>query len=275
MRQRSVLSRTVAYVVVGLLLLFSVLPTIYMIDLSFRNPIQSFEPSLIAGNPVLDNYKTVFSDSGFLNYFKNSLVISLSSVLLTLIVVVLASFGLSRLRIRGKGIVFYLLIAGMMIPLASLIIPLTISLKNMNLLNNYFGLIGPFTAIGTPFGLLVLKGAMDSFPKELEEAAVLDGASAFKTLRSVILPTIVPSLLVVAIWQFLYSWNEFFLALVVMTNDSVKTVPLLPLQFEGPYMTDPGALFAILTVVSVVPMAVYVALQRWFVRGLMEGGVKG
>jgi raffinose/stachyose/melibiose transport system permease protein len=103
---------------------------------------------------------------------------------------------------------------------------------------------------------------------------VLDGASAFRTLWSVILPTAVPSLLVVGVWQFLYSWNEFFLSLVVMTNQSMKTVPLLPLVFQGPYMTDPGALFAILTVVSVVPMVVYACVQKWFVRGLMEGGVK-
>jgi len=135
-------------------------------------------------------------------------------------------------------------------------------------------LIGPFAAIGTPFGLLVLKGTMDSFPISLEEAAVLDGASAFRTLWSVILPTAVPSLLVVGVWQFLYSWNEFFLSLVVMTNQSMKTVPLLPLVFQGPYMTDPGALFAILTVVSVVPMVVYAGVQKWFVRGLMEGGIK-
>lgn len=274
MRYHTIPARLGAYVVIGLLVILSALPTIYMVDLSLRNAVQSFEPSLISGNPTLANYVTVLSDGSFLNYFKNSLIVSVLSVLLTLAVVVLASFGLSRMKIRGRNLVFYVLIAGMMIPLASLIVPLTVSLKNMDLLNNYFGLIGPFAAIGTPFGLLVLKGTMDSFPTSLEEASVLDGASAFRTLWSVILPTAVPSLLVVGVWQFLYSWNEFFLSLVVMTNQSMKTVPLLPLVFQGPYMTDPGALFAILTVVSVVPMVVYACVQKWFVRGLMEGGVK-
>jgi ABC-type glycerol-3-phosphate transport system permease component len=274
MRRHGIPARIGAYIVVAVLVVLSALPTVYMVDLSLRNAVQSFEPSLISGNPTLANYVTVLSDGSFLNYFKNSLIVSVLSVLLTLAVVVLASFGLSRMRIRGRNFVFYALIAGMMIPLASLIVPLTVSLKNMDLLNNYFGLIGPFAAIGTPFGLLVLKGTMDSFPTSLEEASVLDGASAFRTLWSVILPTTVPSLLVVAVWQFLYSWNEFFLSLVVMTNQSMKTVPLLPLVFQGPYMTDPGALFAILTVVSVVPMVVYASVQKWFVRGLMEGGVK-
>lgn len=275
MRRHPISARLGAYLVVGVLVLLSILPTVYMVDLSLRNAVQSFEPTLISGSPTLANYVTVLSDGSFLNYFKNSLIVAVFSVLLTLIVVVLASFGLSRLKIRGRNFVFYALIAGMMIPLASLIVPLTVSLKNMGLLNNYFGLVGPFAAIGTPFGLLVLKGTMDSFPASLEEAAVLDGASAFRTLWSVILPTAVPALLVVGVWQFLYSWNEFFLSLVVMTNQPMKTVPLLPLVFQGPYMTDPGALFAILTVVSVVPMAVYAGAQKWFVRGLMEGGVKG
>ncbi|MCL6454617.1 MAG: carbohydrate ABC transporter permease [Alicyclobacillus sp.] len=275
MRRTSISGRTLAYVVLIVLTLFSVLPTVYMIDLSLRDPVQSFQPVLLAQHPILDNYRTVFNNPGFMKFFLNSAIVSILTVLLTLTVVILASFGLSRIKIRGHAFVFYLLIAGMMVPLAALIVPLTVSLKDMNLLNNYFGLIGPFTAIGTPFGMLVLKGAMDNFPRELEEAAVLDGATSIGVLWRVVLPTVVPSLLVVAIWQFLYSWNEFFLSLVVMTDNFMKTVPLLPLEFQGPYMTDPGALFAILTVISIVPMVVYVALQKWFVGGLMAGSVKG
>lgn len=275
MRCGTISGKALGYLILIVLMLFSVLPTVYMIDLSLRDPVQSFAPVLWAPHPILDNYRTVFSDPGFLNFFKNSAIVSVCTVALTLVVVILASFGLSRIKIRGRNIVFYVLIAGMMIPLASLIVPLTVSLKSMNLLNNYFGLIGPFTAIGTPFGLLVLKGAMDNFPRDLEEAAVLDGASSFQVLWRIVLPTVVPPILVVAIWQFLYSWNEFFLALVVMTDTRMKTVPLLPLQYQGPYMTDPGALFAILTVISIIPMVVYVVLQKWFVAGLLAGSVKG
>lgn len=267
--------RVLAYIILIVVTLLSVIPTIYMIDLSLRNPVDSFSPALISAHPTFSNYQTIFQNAGFVRYFWNSIVVSVATVVTTLLFVILAAFGLSRLRIRGRHIVFYAIISGLMIPLASLIVPLTVVLKTANLLNNYLGLIGPFTAIGTPFGLLVLKGAMDNFPRELEEAAVVEGATRLRVLWRIIIPTVVPSLLVVAIWQFLYSWNEFFLSLVVMTNPEMKTVPLLPLQYQGPYMTDPGALFAILTVISMVPMIVYVALQRWFVGGLMAGGVKG
>jgi raffinose/stachyose/melibiose transport system permease protein len=267
--------RVPGYVIISGVTLLSLLPTIYMVDLSLRDPISSFLPELIAPHPIFDNYGIVLGSPGLYQYFLNSMIVALCTVTLTVLIVILSAFGLSRLRIRGSRLIFYILISGLMIPLASLLIPLTVELKQMSLLNNYFGLIGPFTAIGTPFGLLVLKGAMDTFPRELEEAAVIDGASMWQVLWRVIVPVIVPSILVVAIWQFLYSWNEFFLSLVVMTDSSMKTVPLLPLVYEGPYLTDPGALFAILTVISLVPMIVYAFLQRWFVGGLLSGSLKG
>ncbi len=264
-----------SYILMIAITILSFLPTIYMVDLSFRNPVSSFSPTLIAGHPTLSNYQTVLANPGFMHYFLNSVIVSLSTVTLTLLFSVLCGFAVSRLRIWGNQLVFYVILAGLMVPLAGLIVPLTVTLKSMGILNNYLGLIGPYTAIGSAFGLLVVKGAMDNFPIELEEAAVLDGASAWRVLAQVIVPTIRPALLVVAIWQFLYAWNEFFLALVVMTNPIMKTVPLMPLQFQGPYMTDPGALFAVLTLISVVPMGVYAALQRWFVGGLMAGSIKG
>ncbi|MHB1627634.1 MAG: carbohydrate ABC transporter permease [Bacilli bacterium] len=267
--------RAMAYVLLGAVTLVSLLPTIYMLDLSLRNSVESFAPVLFAPDPSLQNYGTVLASAGLMRYFVNSLAVATVTVLLTLLSCLLAGFAISRLRVRGGNVVFYIINTALMVPLASLLIPLTVSLKQADLLNNYWGLIGPYTALGIPFGLLVIKGALDGFPGELEEAAVIDGASPIAVLLRIIVPVIRPSLLVVAIWQFLFSWNEFFLALVVMTKNSMKTMPLLPLYYEGSYMTNPGDLFAILTLVSIVPMIVYIVVQRWFVSGLMEGSVKG
>jgi raffinose/stachyose/melibiose transport system permease protein len=267
-------------VAVGYLILLSAtavsfIPTIYLFDLSLRNPTDFFSPALIAGHPTLANYYQVVSNAEVLRYFLNSAVVALGTVALTLVFSLWCGFAVSRLKIRGGQAVFYTILAGLMIPLAGLIVPLTVALKAMGLLNNYLGLIGPETAIGSAFGLLVIKGAMDNFPRELEEAAVIDGATRSRILWQIMVPVLVPSLLVVGIWQFLYSWNEFFLALVVMSAPSMQTVPLMPLAFQGPYMADPGALFAALSIISVVPMVVYAALQRWFVGGLMAGSIKG
>jgi raffinose/stachyose/melibiose transport system permease protein len=271
----SLLSRSLAYLVLIVITFLSLVPTIYLIDVSFRNPVDSFSPALITPNPTIANYQTVFSDPSFLHNFLNSVIISLSAVMATILIAVFASFALSRIKIPARTLIFNVIISSLMIPFAALIVPLTVLLKNMGLLNNYLGLIGPFTAIGTPFGLLILKSAMDNFPQELEEAAIMDGADNFYILWRIIVPLIRPSLFVIGIWQFLYTWNEFFLALVVMTQPSMKTVSLVPLQFQGPYLSDPGALFAVLTLVSVIPMVVYAAMQKWFVGGLMEGSIKG
>ncbi|MGH7042227.1 MAG: carbohydrate ABC transporter permease, partial [Acetobacteraceae bacterium] len=152
---------------------------------------------------------------------------------------------------------------------------ITVLLHTLSLTNTWFGLIGPNAALGIPFATVIINEAMAAVPDELEEAATLDGASSLDVLWRIVTPLVRPALIVVAIWEFLFSWNEFFLALVIMTDDASKTLPLAPLYYQGPYMTDPGKLFAILTLIAVVPMVLYVLAQRWFVSGLMAGGVKG
>jgi ABC-type glycerol-3-phosphate transport system permease component len=265
----------VAYLVLGVAAAVSLLPTIYMVDISLRDSVDSFSPMLIAPHVTFSNWVAILSQGNLPGFFLNSAVVSLVTVVLTLICVIGLSYAISRLKIRGGQVILLVVVSALLLPLASLLIPITKLLETLGLTNNYLGLIGPETALGIPFGVLIVKAAMDEIPVALEEAAEVDGAGSFAVLTRVIVPLIHPSLLVVAIWQFLFSWNEFFLALVIMTQDPMKTLPLAPLYYQGPFMTDPGKLFAILTLIAIVPMLVYVVLQRWFVAGLMEGSVKG
>lgn len=253
----------------------SLLPTIYMVDISLRDSTESFAPVLIAPHPIFDNYRAVLATGGLGRFFLNSVVVSAGSVALTLIAATLLSFAIARLQIRGANLILLAILSALLLPLASLLIPITVLLKHLALTNTYLGLIGPFAALGIPFATVILKEAMAGIPDELEEAATIDGASSFTVLVRIVTPLIRSALIVVAIWQFLFSWNEFFLALVIMTQDTMKTLPLAPLYYQGPYMTDPGKLFAILTLIAIVPMVFYAVLQRWFVGGLMAGSVKG
>jgi raffinose/stachyose/melibiose transport system permease protein len=266
---------TIAYAVLVIASAISFVPTVYMVDISVRNSTDSFAPVLIAPHPTLVNYATVLTRGDLGHFFLNSVIVALSTVLLTLASVIGLGFAISRLRVRFGQVILLVVLSALLLPLASLLIPITVLLKHLALTNSYAGLIGPQTALGIPFGTVIVKGAMDEVPVQLEEAAVIDGARSFTVLWKIIVPLIRPSLIVVAVWQFLFSWNEFFLALVIMTENALKTLPLAPLFYEGPFMTDPGKLFAILTLIAVVPMLVYVALQRWFVGGLMAGSVKG
>jgi ABC-type glycerol-3-phosphate transport system permease component len=253
----------------------SLIPTIYMVDISLRNSDDSFSPALIAGHVTFANWRAILSQGNLAGFFFSSALVALVTVVLTLLCVTGLSYAISRLKIGGGQIMLLIVVSALLLPLASLLIPITRLLEFLHLTNNYLGLIGPETALGIPFGTVIVKAAMDDIPVSLEEAARIDGAGSFGVLLRIIVPLIRPSLLVVAIWQFLFSWNEFFLALVIMTKDSLKPLPLAPLFYQGPFMTDPGKLFAILTLIAVVPMLAYIVLQRWFVAGLMEGSVKG
>lgn len=264
-----------AYGVLILACACSLLPTVYMVDISLRNSTESFAPVLIAAHPILANYGAVLRHGEFAGFFVNSLVIATATVLLTLLSAMCLAYAISRLKVRGGSVILIVVMSALLLPLASLLIPITVLLRTLDLTNSWGGLIGPDTALGIAFGTVILKGAMDGIPMELEEAAVVDGARSLTVLLRIVTPLVRPAMLVVAVWQFLFSWNEFFLALVIMTQNSMKTLPLAPLFFEGPYMTDPGKLFAILTLIGVAPMVLYALLQRWFVSGLMAGAVKG
>jgi len=270
------LSRIGAHLVLIIAVVLSISPTIYMIDISFRNAVTAFDPSLIVFNgSTLSNYTSVLKNPDLPHFFINSTIVALSTVALTIIFALLASFAISRLHIVGGRLLFLVISTALFIPLASVLVPIVLLLKNIGGLNTYWGLIGPYTAIGIAFAILIIKGALDSFPTELEEAARLDGASWISVLVRVIVPMIIPALFVVAVWQFLFSWNEFYLALVIMTNLSRETMPLAPLYYEGPFLAEPGQLFAILSLVSVVPMIVYLLVQKRFVKALEGGALKG
>lgn len=268
-------ARLAAWLVLLIASAITLVPTIYMFDISLRNAADSFSPLLIVPRVTFANWVSVLTQGNLTGFFVSSALVSVVTVVLTLVCVIGLSYAISRLKIHGGQIILLLVVSALLLPLASLLIPIAKLLEMLGLTNNYLGLIGPETALGIPFGTVIVKAAMDDIPMALEEAARIDGAGTFAVLVRIVVPLISPSLIVVAIWQFLYSWNEFFLALVIMTKDTVKTLPLAPLYYQGPFMTDPGKLFAILTLIAIVPMLAYIVLQRWFVAGLMEGGVKG
>lgn len=264
-------------VVVALAILAGVwlLPVIYMVDVSLRLPGDAFDPAIVLPTATSVNYEAIFRDNPLSAYFVNSLVVSVGTTVLVAIGSILFAFGVSILRVRFSRLVYGGILMTLMVPIAALVVPVTQELKGLGLVNNYLGLIGPYTALGIPFASVILVSVMDDIPLELHEAAIVDGANSWRLLRDIIVPMIRPSLAFIVIWQFITSWNEFFLALTVMTDDEMKTLALIPQQYSGVYLSSPGALFAILTLVALPLIAGYLVVQRWFIAGLLEGAVKG
>ena len=271
MKKRQIIWTTVL-LIIGFLWMC---PLIFMISMSLRKPEKAFEPVLFLFPLVLQNFKLVFRQNNLLPNFISSLIITSFSVFLVTLTAAMAAFGLTRKQVAGKTIIYNTLMLTLMVPISALVIPLTQINSALGWINTYQGLIFPYTALGIPFGLVIIKAFLENVPSDLEDAAIVDGCGVWRLFFLVILPVIRSGLIVVMIWQFLTSWNEFFLALVTMSETAMKTLTLIPMQYQGFYFSQPGALFAILVVICTPMILFYIAVQKYFVRGMLSGAIKG
>lgn len=251
------------------------LPIVYMVSVSLRTPADVFDPAIITTHVTGANYAQVFADNPIPRYLLNSVIVTAISTFIVVAAGSMFAFATTVLKLRYSRAMFAAILITLMVPLSSLVVPLGAVLKQFGWINNYFGLIMPYAALGIPFAVVVLAGFMQDLPRDVFEAAVIDGAGLWKFLTRMVLPMLRPSLIFVAVWQFITGWNEFFLALTVMTQNQMMTLPLIPQQYAGVYLGNPGALFAILTFVAAPLILLFVVVQRWFVAGLLEGAVKG
>jgi len=264
-----------AKIILVVLLAFWMVPEIYMISVSLRAPDKAFDPYLFETPVTFDNFVTVIHDNPLLKFFWNSLVITVGTVLVVLVAASAFAYAASVLRLKRTMLMYTILLTTLMVPVASIVLPLAIMLKMFGWINSYQGLILPYAALGIPYAIVIIKAFMDDSPRDLFESAMIDGCTTLQMFLYVALPLVKPALIFVAIWQFIVTWNEFFLALVVMTDSEHKTVTLVPMQYSGMYMANPGALFAILVIIALPLIFLYMFVQRYFIAGLLSGAVKG
>lgn len=272
---RAKLRSFTVHAVLFLVLALWMVPQIYMLSVGLRTPAQAFDPALFTWPVTFDNFVMVIRDNPLGRIFLNSLIVTVATVAIVVAASSLFAFAAAVLRLRGATVLYATLLTTLMVPLASLVLPLAILLRTFGWVNTYWGLIFPYAALGVPFGIVILKAFMEDAPSELFEAARVDGCTAWQTYWHVALPLVRPALVFVAIWQFIVTWNEFFLALIVMTEAEMKTLTIVPMQYSGLYMSNPGALFAVLTLIALPLILLYIIVQRAFVRGLLAGAVKG
>jgi raffinose/stachyose/melibiose transport system permease protein len=261
--------------ILGVTLLFWMIPEIYMLSVALRPPDAAFDSQLFTWPITLDNFITVIRDNPLLLFFGNSLFVTSGTVIIVVAFASAFAFAASVLRLRGTTLLFTSLLTTLMIPVASIVLPIAIMLKSFGWINTYQGLIMPYAALGIPYAIVIIKAFMDDSPRELFEAAVIDGCTAWQMFRHVAIPLIKPAVIFVAVWQFIVTWNEFFLALIVMTDNRHKTVTLAPMQYSGMYMANPAALFAILVIIAIPLLILYAFVQKYFIAGLLSGAVKG
>jgi multiple sugar transport system permease protein/raffinose/stachyose/melibiose transport system permease protein len=221
-----------------------------------------------------ENYKIVIVDEVFWRYFLNSFLYTFTTVTFILLVSSLAAFGFSRLQFPFKNVIFYMFLAAMMIPLPAGFVPIYALLKQLNLLNRT-GYIFAMTNMGLSISIYLLKTFFDQLPRDLEDAARIDGCNKLKIWWNVGLPLITPALGVVVILNALNVWNEFVLASLMFTSDSYMPLQVGLLQFSGKMVTQHTLIMAALTVAALPIILLYIKMQKQFVEGITAGAMVG
>ena len=253
----------------------SVFPAVYMVGVSLEDNAQFFNAIVFPWPWHLANYPDAWVRTSIGTLYFNSVFITTTSVILTLAISALAGYAFGRLSFVGGGTTYNVFLLGLAIPVTIALIPLFFNLKVLHILNTPWALIGPYTGFGLAFATFILKGFFQTLPKELEEAARVDGAGEFTIFFQIMLPLTRPALATVAIFLFLQNWNEFLFALTFITDESRRTLPtgifaLLSSEFYGNY----PALCAALTIFSAPVLILYLVFQSQFIAGLTAGAVK-
>lgn len=229
-------------------------------------------PTLLVKNPTLNAYKALMDAMPMWRIIANSFGVAVVSTGLQLITGSMAGYGFGRLQFRGKNVVFALYLATLMVPLQVLVVPLFIEMKMLNLQDTYMALLAP--SIASAFGVFLLKQAVEGVPRELDEAATLDGAGHLRIFTMIVLPLIRPALATVAVFAFMGSWNSFLWPLVVIRSPEFMTLPLGLSTLQGQFTTRWDVVMAG-SVVSVIPIAiVYLLAQRHIIAGVATTGIK-
>jgi multiple sugar transport system permease protein len=266
-------SRLVAAIVFGTV---SVFPLLYMVSLSFQptGDILTSHPVLIPTHPTFLNYVQAWSENSFSVYFLNSALVALGTVVVTVALSSMAAFAFARYHFRFKEFVFYGFLAALAVPSTLLIIPQYLLMLRLHLTDSLPGLILIYSAENLPFSIFLLRGFFEAVPKDLEESFRLDGASTFKVLTRLIAPLSVPALAVVAMFTFNFAWEEFVIALTLISSPGHRTLPIALNFFIGEHTTQWGPLFAASVIATIPSIHVYVISQRSFQRGVSLGGIR-
>ena len=277
MRKSGLLEGTISYFVLGTLALIVLFPFYWMIVTSLKSEDQMRSlVSMFWPDPMnIDNYRQLLSKTEFMSWYSNSVVVAVSSTFVATAIGTLGAYALARLKFLGRGFMASATLITYLVPPSILFIPLYAQIKGLGLSNSLWGLIATYPSFTVPFVTWLLMGYFESIPEELEESAMIDGATRFGAFYRIVLPLAAPGVLAAALYAFTQAWNEFLYSLVFITDGRLRTLPVGLASFITGDVYGWGYLMsgAVLTTLPVI--AAYIYLQKYMVEGLTAGGVKG
>lgn len=277
-RRNRKIAQVVTYVLLVVFSIYCIFPFIWMVisALKPKTEIRTATPSFAIAEPTLANFKRVLIDVGFLNYIKNSLLVSVVACVLSMIVAILAGYALSRyFKLKLVKVSNLAMMLSQMIPGVLLLVPLYLIMQRLHVLESYLSLILAYTTFVIPLCTFMMSSFFDTVPLALEEAAEIDGCSKTQTILRIILPLSIPSLVSTGLYAFINAWNEFMFGYIFISTDQYRTLTPAIMLFKGANTIDWGGLMAG-SVIAVIPVTlIFLFLQRYFLAGLMSGSVKG
>src|SRR2546422_8314024 len=244
-------------------------------SLKHDKEIYGYEATLIPQRPTLDNYVTVFRESPYLLYRRNSVVVAVGATCLSVVIAVLGAYAIARLIFPGRALLARGLVFTYLVPTSLLFIPMFAMMSVLRLTDSLHGLIIAYLGFDVPFCTWLLMGYFKSVPVELEEAARVAGCNRVSALVRVVLPMSLPALVVVTFFSFTHAWNEFLYAHVFTSTNSARLVTIDLMKFQSQYVFFWGPLMASTVMSALPPVLMFLLFQRWVVKGLTLGGVKG
>lgn len=276
MKKKSGLFQLFAYTFLSLFAIMNIVPLFWMVVNSLKkeqeyaaNPF-SFPTSL-----QFSNYTQAWKVANMDVYFFNSILVTFVSLIVTVLLGALAAYFLSRFKFKLRGLTYSLFLLGMLVPIHATLIPIFLIMQKLHLIDTYLSLILPYTAFHLSLTVFILEGFMRGFPKDMEESGVMDGAGIYRIFWSIILPITRPALATVVILNFIYNWNEYLFALVLITSSEFKTLPLGLANFVGIETASLTLQMAALTIALIPIIIFYLLLQKQLVNGMTAGAVKG
>jgi ABC-type glycerol-3-phosphate transport system permease component len=267
----------VGNVILLLMMLWTAIPFYWMIATSLKpdKEIYGYEATLIPQAPTWSSYVTIFRDTPYLLFLRNSLVVAVSSTLLSMIIGCLGAYAITRLNFPGRAFLARSLVLTYLVPTSLLFIPMFAMMSALRLTDSLHGLTIAYLGFDVPFCTWLLMGYFRSIPVELEEAALVDGCNRVSALIRIVLPLALPALVVVTFFSFTHAWNEFLYAHVFTSTNSARTITTGLAIFMSEDVFFWGPLMASTIISALPPVLMFLLLQRWVVMGLTLGGVKG
>lgn len=269
--------KTVIFIVLCIYAMIQIYPLIWLLLFSLKDNGEIFGGNVL-GLPqswLWSNYSHALTSGKVNIYFINSVIVTGISIIFSSLLISMASFAIMRMKWKLSKAVLNIFLIGMMVPLHAALLPLFIVLQKMHLLNTHLALILPYTTFAIPMGILVASGLLQSIPRELEEAACIDGCSIYKIYLYIILPLMKPALSTIAIFTYLHSWNELMFANTFINSDRIKTLTVGIMSLAGEFSTDWGPIGAGLVIATFPTLILYFVLSEQVQKSFITGAVKG